>query len=173
MALPEYFLVESGTVKSWANTGVNYQIWIPSIADQAGGIGAKGDLGQYWANRWLVKFESAVGSAATAGKEIELYWGPSDSSGLNNNNPGNLTGVSGAWPSASEYKAQCLFVGSLVLSNNAGTSLQRQYFEFYPPARYGCPAVFNNTGQTLHTTQANHSIMFTPVFDGVYDTNGG
>ena len=132
-------------------------------ANNAGLQGAKGDLGANWAREWTVRVQSAVASAATAGLELEIFWGPSQSSGLGTNNPAGLLGISGVLATPDEYKAQCLYVGSLVMANAAGTAIQCQYLNFFPPTRWGCPVVVNKTGQTTTSTATDHSLVFTPI----------
>lgn len=132
--------------------------------------GAKGDLGANRARLWEVLFTSSVGSAATAGKEIELYWGASTSSSAGTANPGGLSGTDATFNTTpSEYKAQLIFIGSLVLSNNAGTGVQQQRFVFSPPCRYGMPVVVNVSGQTLGSTAGDHTVTLTPIEEGVED----
>lgn len=61
-------------------------------------------------------------------------------------------------------------IGSLILSNNAGTAVQKQRFLFSQPCRYGMPVVVNKLGQTLGSTAGDHSIVLTPVEEAVEDT---
>jgi hypothetical protein len=170
MALPDYLKYEVGTPKTWNSSGGDYGITLTSLANGAGAEGAKGDLGANRARLYSVLFTSSVGSAATAGNEIELWWGASTSSVSGTSNPGNLSGVSGAYSSPDEYKLQLTYIGSLILSNAAGTAVQKQTLVFSPPTRYGMPAVVNKSGQTLGSTAADHQIVITPIEEAVEDT---
>lgn len=163
MALPDYSTIELGSEISWKSSGGTYAITLTSLANDAAREGAKGDLGATWEQEFLVALESAVGSAATAGKEVELYWGPSTSGTAGTDNPGNLTGADASLSNPDELKAQCQFVGSLVLSNARGTNVQRQYLTFRPPSRYGTPLVVNKSGQSLSGTAGNHAIRMWPL----------
>lgn len=174
MALPDYLLCEVGSALTWKSSGGTYALTCTSVTNGNGRQGAKGDLGQYRARRWLVEFTSSVGSAATAGNEIELYWAPSTSATAGTDNPGGLSGTDATFNTTpDEYKLQLIFLGSLILSNNAGTAIQKQYFFFEPPARYGSPAVVNKSGQTLGSTAGDHTVTLTPILDAVYDTSTG
>lgn len=175
MALPEYLLKEVGTSKSWLNTGGDYGLTLTSVTNGNGRQGAKGDLGQYRVKRWVPFVTSSVGSAATAGTEIEFWWAASRSATAGTDNPGGASGTDATFNTTpGEYKVQMIFLGSLVLSNNAGTAVQKQYLApFEPPTRYGMPVVVNSSGQTLGSTAADHSFTLIPDAEGVYDTITG
>lgn len=171
MAIPDYFKNEVGSAITWKASGGTYAWTGKSVTNGNGRQGVKGDLGAAWARRWSVMLTSAVGSAATAGLEIELYWAPSDSATAGTNNPGGVSGTDATFNTTpSEYKRQLIPIGSLILSNNAGTGVQKQYFDFYPPTRYGSPVMVNSSGQTLSGTDADHTITMTPVEENVQDT---
>jgi hypothetical protein len=118
-----------------------------------------------------VYFTSSVGSAATAGKEVELYWAPSNSATAGTNNPGGVSGTDATFNTTpDEYKAQLVFIGSLPLSNNAGTAVQSIWLSFVPPQRYGSPVIVNKSGQTLGGTAGDHTLTFIPREEGIEDT---
>lgn len=165
MALPDLFKAQQGTAKSWKSTGGDYAITLTSLASAAAREGGKGDLGATWSRRWAVFFTSSVAVAATNGKEIELYWAPSTNATAGTDNPGNVTGVDAALSNPTELVPQLIFIGSLTLSNARGTNIQKQYFVFYPPTRYGTPVVQNLSGQALGATAGDHEIRLTPVDD--------
>jgi hypothetical protein len=174
MALPDYLLKEVGTAKVWKSSAGDYALTCTSVTDGNGRQGVKGDLGQYRARRWVVEFTSSVGVAATAGKEIELYWAPSTSGTAGTDNPGGLSGTDATFNTTpDEYKAQLVLLGALELSNNATTTIQKQYFIFEPLTRYGMPVVVNKSGQTLGSTAGDHTVTLTPDLEGVYDTSAG
>lgn len=171
MALPDYIKNEVGSAITWKSSGGTYALTCTSVTDGNGRQGVKGDLGVNRARIWDVLFTSSVGSAATAGKEIELYWGPSDSATAGTDNPGGLSGTDTTFNTTpDEYKLQLVFIGSLVLSNNAGTGIQKQWFAFVPPQRYGSPVVVNKSGQTLGATAGDHTLTFIPREEAIEDT---
>lgn len=169
MALPDYFKRELGSEINWKSSGGTYAITLTSLANDAGREGGKADLGSTWDQDWAVLFESTVGSAATNGNEIELFWGASLSGTAGTDNPGNLTGADAGLSNPDELKTQLDFIGSLVLSNARGTNVQKQLFIFRPKTRYGTPLVVNKSGQSLSGTAGNHAIRMVPVRDLIQD----
>ncbi len=175
MSLPDYFLREVGTAKSWKASGGDYGLTCTSVTNGNGRQGAKGDLGQYRVTSWIPFVTFSVGSAPTAGVEIEVWWAPSDSGTAGTDNPGGTSGTDATFNTTpNEYKQQLIFLGSLILSNNAGTGIQKQYLPaFVPPTRYGMPVVVNQSGQTMGGTAGDHTITMIPDAEGVYDTITG
>lgn len=172
MALPDYADLIPGTSKTWKSSGGDYAITLTSLANNGGREGVKGDLNDGtmgYPTLLEVRFNSSVGSAATNGNQIELYFGESDSSTAGTNNPGNLTGADAALSNPDELKLQCYFVGGLNLSNARGTNIQKQRFIYFPTARYIIPLVVNKSGQTLGSTAADHEIVVTPFYSEIKD----
>ncbi len=170
MALPDFLKYEVGSAITWKSSGGTYAITLTSITNGNGRQGAKGDLGANRARVWDLLFTSSVGSAATAGLTIDVYWGASDSGTAGTDNPGGLSGTDATFNTTpTEYAAQLIFIGSLVLSNNAGTGIQRQWFSFVPPERYGMPVIINSSGQTLGGTAGDHTFTFVPREEAIED----
>lgn len=170
MALPDYFKAEAGTAKSWKSSGGDYAITLTSLANAGYRQGVKGDLGAAWAQEWAVMISSSVGSAATNGLTIDLFWAPSTSGTAGTDNPGNCDGTDAALTNGSELVKQLIPIGSLNLSNARGTGIQKQFFTFFPPTRYGMPVVGNISGQTLGSTAGDHEVRFTPIESLIQDT---
>lgn len=157
----------AGTAKTWKSSAGDYAITLTSLANAAGREGAKGDFqdGIFGAPAFLeIRFESAVGSAATNGNVAELWIGESDNATAGTNNPGNLTGADAAVSNPDEAKLQCGYAGALCLSNALGTAVQKQRMTYYPSQRYIIPFVVNKSGQTLSGTAGNHTIVITPFY---------
>lgn len=171
MALPDFLKNEVGTSITWLGSGGTYGMTFASITNGNGRQGAKGDLGANRARIWDVLFTSSVGTAATDGNEIELYWAASNSATAGTNNPGNASGTDATYNTTpDEVKRQLIFIGSLVLSNNRGTNIQKQWFSFVPPCRYGMPIIVNKSGQTLGSTESDHGITLIPREEAQEDT---
>lgn len=171
MALPDFLKNEVGSAITWKASGGTYGWTFTSVTNGNGRQGAKGDLGANRARIWDVLFTASVGSAATAGNTIDLYWAASDSGTAGTDNPGGASGTDATFNTTpSEYAAQLIFIGSLVLSNNAGTGIQKQWFSFVPPCRYGMPVVINSSGQTAGGTAGDHTLTFIPREEAVEDT---
>ena len=167
MALPDYSDLVAGTAIEWSTTG-GKAITLTSLANDAGREGAKsatlvdGTLGM--PELLEGRIESAVGAAATTGKELEVWIGESDNATAGNDNPGALTGADAAVTTPDEKKLQCNFAGSLAFSNALGTAVQKQRFTYFPTAPYIIPLVVNKTGQSLSGTAGNHKIVITPYY---------
>lgn len=172
MALPDFLKFEVGTAKTWKNSGGDYAMTFASITNGNGRQGAKGDLGANRARLWSVTIFAAAGSAVTAPNQpLDVYWGASASGTAGTSNPGNLSGTDATFNTTpSEYAAQLIYVGSLQMSNNRGTSQQIQTFVFSPPQRYGMPVIVNSTGQTLGSTESDFQIVVTPLEEAVEDS---
>lgn len=158
----------AGTAVTWASTGGDKVLTLTSLTNNSA---REGDKSATWVDGTKglpelidVRLESAVGSAATAGLEIELYVGESDSATAGTANPGNLTGADAGLSNPDELKVQLVFVGSLVLSNARGTNVQKQRFRFRPVCAYSVPLVVNKSGQTLSATAGNHTLVMTPYY---------
>lgn len=173
MALPDFIKNEVGTSITWLSSGGTYAITMTSVISTNGRQGAKGDLGANRARIYDVLFTSSVTSAATAGLTIDLYWSASNSATAGTNNSGGTSGTDATFNTVNtEYAAQLIFIGSLVLTgtSGAGTGVQRQWLSFCPPCRYGMPVIINNSGQTLGGTAGDHTITLVPREEGVEDT---
>jgi hypothetical protein len=163
MSVTAYVLNNTGTALSWKSTGGDYALTLTSLSNAAARQGAKGDLGAFWARRHAVLLTTSVGSAASAGTSVELYWAPSPNATAGTDNPGAASGTDASFGTPGEYKLQLIPVGMLALSNNAGTAVQKQVFEFFPPCRYGMPVVVNSSGQTLGGTAGDHEVRVIPI----------
>lgn len=162
-----YSDLSAGTSVEWSTTG-GKTITLTSLTN---GSAREGGKSASWVDGTKgmpelieVRFESAVGSAATTGNEIELYVGESDDATAGNANPGNLTGADAGLSTPDELKPQLIFVGSLVLSNTRGTNVQKQRFRYRPLCPYAIPVVVNKSGQTLSGTTGSHKILMTPYY---------
>lgn len=171
MAVSAFGLNILGTPKSWKASGGDYAITLTSLADAAARQGAKGDLGEYFRQRWAVHLAASLAVAATTGKLLELWWSSSPSATAGTENAGGASGADAAYTAA--YRPQLQFIGFLYLANGLGTGIQRQDFEFMPRFRYGMPVIYNGAGQALGATAADHEIRFTPVDQVSATSNAG
>lgn len=171
MALPDFIKNVVGTLITWLGSGGTYAMTFAGITNGNGRQGAKGDLGANRARIWDVLFTSSVAVAAANGSEIELWWAASNSATAGTNNPGNTDGTNNTYNTTpDEVKQQLIFIGSLILSNNRGVNIQKQWFSFCPPCRYGMPVIVNKSGQTLGATEADHGITLIPREEAQEDT---
>lgn len=154
-----------GTPITWLASGGTYGLTLTSVANAGARQGAKGDLGAVRQRKYNVQMQIQLAVAGTAGNTVDLYWAESNSATAGTNNPGNTTGTDAAY-TPSDYLPQLQYVGSLVVSNAAGTGIQiANVGPFSPRFRYGMPVIVNNSGQALGATAGNFSLSFTPQTD--------
>lgn len=173
MALPDYSFLIAGTAITWTSSGGDKTLTLTSKTD---GTGCEGDKSATLVDGTLgmpelleVRIEIKLNATATDGKEIELYFGESDSATAGTNNPGNLTGAAADVSNPGELKRQCNYVGSLVLSAARTTSTQKQRFRYRPLCPYIVPFVINSSGQTLGSTGTDQKIVVTPYYRKIAD----
>lgn len=173
MALPDYSGLNIGTAITWVNSGGDKVLTLTSLGNDAAREGDKSatlvDGTKGMPELLEIRFESAVGSSATNGKEIEVWIGESTSATAGTDNPGNLTGADAALSNPDELKLQCYFAGSLVLSNARTTSVQKQRMIYRPTCPYIIPLIVNKSGQTLSGTAGNHKLVITPFYRQIAD----
>ncbi len=162
-------LVKQGTARVWKAAGGDHAIVLAGLASLAGRMGEKADLSDAagrFAARWSLTVELNMDVEPTAGSVIEIYWAPSRD---NTSFPGGATGDDGPYKPGEEdeWKKQLLLVGCLVLTADADSVVQTQVFEFWPPARYGCPVVLNKSDQALEGDDDSHRITLVPLVDEV------
>ncbi len=173
--MPNEVLNKPGAAVIWQASGGDAAITLASLASGTARSGVKFDLddgvtANRWARRWHVLFTIETGSVApAAGSTMELFWAASTSTTAGTENPGFYLGTDAAYPvtiDVDEALRQLLFVGALVMTNNA-TTKQIQGFVFQPPTQFGGFVVMNRTGQTIETNDDEHEIRMTPIIDEI------
>lgn len=139
----------SGTNSGYTRTA---QIDLTSIANGAARQSDKVDLGVDRSQLYSVRVGIELAVAPTAGNIVEFYWSASASATAGTGNDGGASGADGAYKAGeeAEWKKQLIFIGALVLTNDATTTVQVQSIGmFKPPERYGSVIVVNTSGQAL------------------------
>lgn len=170
--------ISAGKPIVWMAAAGDYAITLASLANGAGRCGVVGDLarhaaglgaggGKRWKRKYAVELQINMDVAPVAGTVVELWWSPSDD---NASFQGGATGTDAAYVGSAlgtvaQSKLQMMHVGSLVLTPDADTTVQRMVFVFQPPTRYGCPVVVNLGGQILEGDDDSHRITFTPLVE--------
>lgn len=153
-----------------ANSGYarTHQITLAALASAAAREGAKADLGATRAARYAMRVFIEVDVAPTAGTTMDFYWCSSISAVAGTGNDAGATGADAVYKGGeeAEWLVQALYVGSLVLTNDAATTVQRAMVgEFCPPERYGFPIVYNGSGQALEGDDIEMCIAVLPLID--------
>lgn len=155
-------LVKQGTTVTWSASSATptYNVEMASMVTGSGAVGPEHDFGATFAGR--VRLCLTCGSfnaAPTAGTTVDLYWASSHDG---TNYDAEVTGASAGISSEDQvYRAR--YVGSLRCSN--ATTAQRASWDFMVPARYGCPIVMNQSGQSFVTTGSLYQVALTPLVD--------
>lgn len=174
-------LVKNGTPIAWADTtdysatGSGYtrtaQLDLTSIANGAARQGDKADLGATRAARFAVHVGFELDVAPTAGNEIHVYWSSSASGTAGTGNSGGAGGSDAAYKAGeeAEWVKQLTYIGSLVCTADAATTVQRQCVNpaFVPPQRYGMPVVLNSSGQALEGDAVEMYVALVPLIDEI------
>ena len=189
MALPDTTKIVRGTSKVFSSSGV----YSPTAGQPSGtdadielstlaisGVArqsVKLDLGsanldiEYAMDAYIEFF-----TAPTAGGTVDFYLGFSSSGTAGTNNPAGLSGADAVFQgygadtaSGTEALPQLLYVGSLVVANDAVLQVQR-LGTFVPKDRYCSLVVVNNTSVALANTDSIEiAVVITPLQFQVQD----
>lgn len=173
-------LQKLGTPVVWADTtdyssvGSGFtrtaQIDLTSLAAGAARQGDKVDLGATRAARYKVYlgFEFDVAPAAGARVEVYLSWSASGTAGTGN--AGGASGADGAYKAGEvdEWKKQLDYVGDLVATADAATTVQRQFIGTIEAAqRYVSPVIVNEADQAAEGDAEEMYLALVPIIDEV------
>jgi len=153
--------LELGTATDVAFNPVN-------AATNTGWQSAKVDLGSARAPEYAVHAAIEFATAPVTGETVDLYWAPSVLAADASGNPGFVVGGDAAYAGGvatiDEGLAQLTFIGSLVCSADATTSVQvGMVAVFAPQCRYGCLVAHNNTSDAFHSDMVETAVSFTPI----------
>lgn len=173
MALPDYFRVQSGTVKTFKSSGGDAAITLASLANGSYRQSVKLDLGATRAEWYDVYMDVEMAATPTAGNTISLYWAPSSSATAATDNGGNVSGTDAAYTGYSSNAAASVLqlqpAGVMVLTAQATSTVQKGYCgRFSPAQRYGSLVVSNGGGSAFHSSDTNIQVRLVPV-DGVIE----
>ena len=157
-------------------TDTEVELVLLNLADAAAAQSAKGDLGANFAAEYsLVACIEMQVAAADAGGIVEFYWNASPSATAATANMGAASGsaeaYSGYSSDLSESVQQLIFIGSMVMTNDAVDSAQIGYVgSLFPPHRHGSLIVKNECGQTIcDTDDIEAHVVLNPIIPEVQD----
>lgn len=152
------------------------QIDLTSLAAGLYRQSAKFDLGVTRADVWAVTGAFEFSVAPTAGKNIEVWIGFSNSTTAATGNPGNLSGADAAYngygaaaADANEAINDLDFVGSMPVSNDIDTHIGHLGL-FLPKQRWGIIVVKNSSDQNFIADAVEISIRLSPIITEVQAT---
>ncbi len=172
MALPDVFRVQTGTLKTFKNSGGDAACTMANISTGAAVNSDKLDLGATRAAVYDVFADIEFSSNPTDATSVDFYWAPSSSGTAATDNPGAVDGTDGAYSglvSVAGGIRQLQYMGSLSLA--ASSTVQKAWCgRFSPAQRYGTLVVVNNAGVATTNTNTNHQVRIVPLEGVVEDT---
>lgn len=158
-----------GAVKKWKNTGADGVFTFTSVANAAGRLGQRVDLGDLLAAntaaragwyRWYLKLQF-VSSGLVIGNTADLYFAGWNDDGTPANPDGGV-GASDAAFSTAALLNNLKLAGSVIVDSTAGATDFVNSGLIFIPKRHVSPVVFNNTGAAASATATVHEIWLTP-----------
>lgn len=138
-----------------------------SLAGDAARQSQKLDLGATRPARYRVRLRVQFDVAPTAGGTVDVYWAGSDSATAGTNNAGDTSGTNASYKSGEEdeWVKQLDFLGSLIVTNDAGVLQVQDVAVLVPYLRYGMAVVHNKTDQTLASAEGSQGLELHPLID--------
>lgn len=169
MAVNATFRQQAGTTKTLKSSGGDAAITLASLANGSYRQAAKLDLGTPFAQVYDVLADLELASSGlTAGNAIDFWWSPSSNGTAGTDNMGGCSGTDSAYTGYSGGSAatgikQLIFIGSMIVTAQATTTVQKAYVgSFVPPTRYGSLVMLNGSGAAIHTSDTNCQIRLVP-----------
>lgn len=159
-------------------TTIDYLLTLAAVADAAGRQSDKIDLGATRARQYAVLgCVDYTGETPTSGKTVDYHWAPStDATPAEGNVAGNsgadaaATQAGGGWVpggmTLAEFLKLCIFIGSLVLSDD-GSVQNGMVGVFSPPTRWGQLIVVNNGGDAFEDDDVEMHQVLVPIVEEV------
>lgn len=168
MAVTAVFRQQVGTKKVFKSSGGDAAITLASLTNGSYRQSVKLDLGATFAQAYGVSVNIEMAATPTAGNTIDLWWAPSSSATAGTDNGGGVSGTDAAYTGYSSNAAasvkQLVFIGSLVLTAQATATVQIGFAGILvPPQRYGSLVLLNGGGSSVHSSDTNCKIEFTPL----------
>jgi len=153
-------------------TDTETQLITTSVADDAARQSAKVDLTATRARAYSLMAAVEMAATPVTGEVIEFYWAASPNTTAATANAGYTTGSDAAYDGGvatlDEGLAQLEFIGSLVCSADATTTVQIARIGVLVPAeRYGMLVVVNRSGIAFHSDDVETHFVLNPIIDEV------
>jgi len=160
----------AGTPKVWKSTGGDGLLTFTSVANAAGRVGQRVDLGALprpTTFRWYAESQfQASGLAIGLTCDVYLAWWNDDTLALGNT-AGEPDGVVSASDSAIS-SANALYnlhrLGSMTVDSTSGATTFAKSGEVWIPVRYVSPVWWNATGATASATATVFNFTLTPIY---------
>ncbi len=143
-----------------------------SVADAAARESDQIDLTATRAREYTLKAVVEMAATPTTGERIDFYWNASPDPTVGDANMGYCTGVDSAYAGGvatlAEGLAQLQFIGSIICSADATTTMQiMPVGTFVPEERYGSLVVVNESGAAFHSDAVETHFSLTEVLPDI------
>jgi hypothetical protein len=159
--MPKKTYLQSEPAITWAPSGGTYGITLTSLANNAGRVGARGDLLAYpRAERYWCYMETKVQSGTTVGNLIKLVWSFWSDETTPADEDANVGAADAALGSMTDFY-QILPWRTIAVRSTTTSIIQTCSGWLYVPTRYLSPVVGNLSGAALSATAGDHLIRLT------------
>lgn len=178
--MADEILVKQDTAVCWADTtdynsagsGIarTHQLDLTGVASTEAREGAKADLGATRPAKYAVLVGIEMDVAPAVGTTIDILWSESFDGTAGVGNSGGAAGADQDYKNGdeAEWVAQLTLIGSLRLTADADTVIQRGCVGiFTPPTRYGMPVVHNLGGQAMEGDAVEMYVALVPIIDEI------
>lgn len=167
MAVTAVFRTQEGTSKTIKGSGGDAVLTFTSLANGSMRQSGTLDLGATHAALYLVELAIEIAATPTAGNVINGYVSDNQASGAGwANTTGSDAAYTGYSSNAAASIKQLDFIGALVCTAQATTTVQKGIMGVFPPkGRYINFVIDNESGAAFHSSQTNCSITLTPIED--------
>lgn len=153
-------------------TATNVQIDTTGVADTAGRQSVQVDLGATRARQYVMSAALEMAATPTTGETVDFYWVASNQSTAGDGNPGYATGTDAAYAGGvatlAEGLKQLIYVGSMIMSADATTTVQVAVIGvFSPPQRFGSLVIVNESGAAFHSDAVETHVVMDPIVDEI------
>jgi len=165
----EYNATDLGDIENTDNTPTAVQLDLGgTVGNGTARQATKADLGLRRAISYNVTASLEFATAPAPGDTVDFYWAPSHSATAGKGNMGQTTGVDGAYAGGAQTLAEGLkklmFIGSLVLSEDATTFVHTGFIGVFSPSdRYGNLVVHNNGADDYDSDAIQMAVAFDPI----------
>ncbi len=153
-------------------TATNVQIDTTDVADTAARQSVQADLGANRYQRYVLTGALEMAATPVTGEVVDVYWNASNQATAGDGNAGYASGTDAAYAGGvgtlAEGLKQLIYIGSIVMSADATTTVQVAIMGvFTPPHRYGSLIIVNESGAAFHSDAVETHFVLDPLIDEI------
>lgn len=152
-----------GTAITFRGTGGTVAFTFQNVASGAGRISAQADLGSGdRPSTYKLRITTKAGAALAYGANLDVYLKTSDGT-ISDGTP--LGTADAAIATSASKLNNCIVIGSVIADSTTNGDVQSRSWPVVILDRYVQVAIWNNLGQTLTNTEADHIVELIPYVD--------